>query len=164
MALSGSIMTPCTENTKGGSTTVRLTSSLTGLDKSVVQIRTTIVSCHTANSKPVKQEVSGTMILPLLVFPALYNEWHSVERHSAWRDPTKWQQHDDTQHCDAQHYYIHHNDTCQNHNDSQHMTLIIMTLVRTIMTLSIMTLNKMAFSLTTLSIIAFWHTLYWHSS
>ncbi len=27
-----------------------------------------IVSCHTADSKPVKQEVSGTVILPLLVF------------------------------------------------------------------------------------------------
>jgi hypothetical protein len=28
-----------------------------------------IVSCHTADSKPVKQEVNGTMILPPLVFP-----------------------------------------------------------------------------------------------
>ena len=28
-----------------------------------------IVSCHTANSKPVKQEVNGTVILPPLVFP-----------------------------------------------------------------------------------------------
>jgi hypothetical protein len=27
-------------------------------------------SCHTADSKPIKQEVNGTMILPLLVFPA----------------------------------------------------------------------------------------------
>ncbi len=30
-----------------------------------------IVSCHTADSKPVKQEVNGTVILPPLVFPAL---------------------------------------------------------------------------------------------
>jgi len=51
-------------NTKGGSITVLLTSCLTGLDKSVLQIKTKIVSCHTANSKPVKQEVNGTVILP----------------------------------------------------------------------------------------------------
>ncbi len=36
-----------------------------------MQIRTNIVSCHTANSKPVKPEVNGTVILPPLVFPAL---------------------------------------------------------------------------------------------
>jgi hypothetical protein len=36
-----------------------------------LQIKTKIVSCHTANSKPVKQEVSGTVILPPLVLPAL---------------------------------------------------------------------------------------------
>jgi hypothetical protein len=32
-----------------------------------------IVSCHTANSKPVKQEVNGTVILPPLVFPGQTN-------------------------------------------------------------------------------------------
>jgi hypothetical protein len=32
-------------------------------------MKTKIVSCHTANSKPVKQEVNGTVILPPLVFP-----------------------------------------------------------------------------------------------
>ena len=56
-------------NTKGGSITVLLTSCFTGLDKSVLQIRTKIVSCHTADSKPVKQEVNGTVILTPLVFP-----------------------------------------------------------------------------------------------
>jgi hypothetical protein len=56
-------------NTKGGSITVPLTSCLAGLDKSVLQIKTKSVSHHTANSKPVKQEVNGTMILPPLVFP-----------------------------------------------------------------------------------------------
>ncbi len=56
-------------NTKGGSITVQLTSCLTGLDQSVLQIKTKIVSSHTADSKPVKQEVNGTMILPPLVFP-----------------------------------------------------------------------------------------------
>jgi hypothetical protein len=56
-------------NTKGGSIVVLLTSCLTGLDESVLQIKTNIVSCHTADSKPVKQEVNGTVILPPLVFP-----------------------------------------------------------------------------------------------
>ncbi len=56
-------------NTKGGSITVPLTSCLTGLYKSVLQIKTKIVSSHTADSKPVKQEVNITMILPPLVFP-----------------------------------------------------------------------------------------------
>jgi hypothetical protein len=57
-------------NTKWGSITVPLTSCLTGLDLSVLQIKTKIASCHTADSKPVKQEVNGTVILPPLVFPA----------------------------------------------------------------------------------------------
>jgi hypothetical protein len=52
-----------------GKVTVQLTSSLTDLDWSVLQIKTKIVSCHTADSKPVKQEVNCTMILPPLVFP-----------------------------------------------------------------------------------------------
>jgi len=37
----------------------------------VLQIKTKIVSCHTADSKPVKREVNSTVILPPLVFPAL---------------------------------------------------------------------------------------------
>ncbi len=57
-------------NTKGGSITVLLTSCLTGLDSSVLQIKTKNVSCHTADSKVVKQEVNGTVILPPLVFLA----------------------------------------------------------------------------------------------
>ena len=55
-------------NNKGGSITVLLTSCLTGLDQSVLQIKTKIVSYHTADSKPAKQEVNGTVILPPLVF------------------------------------------------------------------------------------------------
>jgi hypothetical protein len=35
-----------------------------------LQIKTKIVSCETANSKPVKQEVNGTVIVPPSVFPA----------------------------------------------------------------------------------------------
>jgi hypothetical protein len=34
-----------------------------------LQIKRKIVSSHTADSKPVKQEVNGTMILPPLVCP-----------------------------------------------------------------------------------------------
>jgi hypothetical protein len=60
-------------NTKGGSITVLLASCLTGFDWSVLQIKTKIVSCHTADSKPVKQEVNGTVILLPLVFPGLCN-------------------------------------------------------------------------------------------
>ncbi len=48
-------------NTKGGCITIPLTSCLTGLDYSVLQINTKNVS-HTADSKPVKQEVNGTAI------------------------------------------------------------------------------------------------------
>ncbi len=59
-----------TGNTKGGSITVPLTSCLTGLYWSVLQIKTKIVWSHTADSKPVKQEVNSTVILPSLVFPA----------------------------------------------------------------------------------------------
>ncbi len=65
-------------NTKGGSIIVPLTSCLTGLDQSLLSIKTKNFSCHTADSKPVKQEVNGTMILPLLVFPVLcieINKW-----------------------------------------------------------------------------------------
>ena len=56
-------------NTKGGSIIVPLTSCLTGLDWSVLQIKTKIVSCNTANSKPVKQEVNSIVIPSPLVFP-----------------------------------------------------------------------------------------------
>jgi hypothetical protein len=43
-------------NTKGGSIIVPLTSCLTGLDWSVLQIKTKIVSSHTADSKLVRQD------------------------------------------------------------------------------------------------------------
>ncbi len=58
-------------NTKGGYITVPLTSCLTSLDYSVLQIKTKIVSCHTVDSKPVKQEVKSTVILPLFSIPWL---------------------------------------------------------------------------------------------
>jgi hypothetical protein len=54
---------------KERSITVPLTSCLTGLDYSILQIKTKIVSCHTADSKLVKQEVNSTVIVPPLVFP-----------------------------------------------------------------------------------------------
>jgi hypothetical protein len=56
-------------NTKGENITVPLTSCLTGLDQSALQIKTKIVSSHKADSKPVKQEVISTVILPPLEFP-----------------------------------------------------------------------------------------------
>ncbi len=40
-----------------------------GLDQPVLQIKTKTLSIHTADSKPVKQEVNGTVILPYSVFP-----------------------------------------------------------------------------------------------
>ncbi len=58
-------------NAKGGSITEPLTSCFTGLDQSALKIKTKIVSSHTADSKPVKQEVNGTEILSPLVFPGL---------------------------------------------------------------------------------------------
>ncbi len=61
---------PLPGNTKGGSITVPLTSCLTGLDEPVLEIKTKIVRSHTADFKPVKQEVNGTVILPPLVFLA----------------------------------------------------------------------------------------------
>jgi hypothetical protein len=54
---------------KGGSITVPLTSCLTGLDRSVLQIKTKNISCHIADTKSVKPEVNGIVILPTLVFP-----------------------------------------------------------------------------------------------
>ncbi len=45
-----------------------MASCLTGLDLPVLQIKTKIVGCYTANSKTVNQEVNGTVILPPLVY------------------------------------------------------------------------------------------------
>ncbi len=56
-------------NTKEGSITALLTSCFTRLDQSVLQIKTKIGSCHVADSKPVKQEVNGTVILPPFSIP-----------------------------------------------------------------------------------------------
>jgi hypothetical protein len=45
-----------------------------------LQIKTKIVSSHTADSKLVKQEVNSTVILPPLVFPAL-TYFKKIRRH-----------------------------------------------------------------------------------
>ncbi len=63
---------------KGGSITVQLTSCLTGLVLSVLQKN---VSCHTADSKPVKQEVNGTLIPPPLVFPGATKVFATLDNH-----------------------------------------------------------------------------------
>ncbi len=47
------------------------TVDLFGLDWSVLQIKSKIVSRHTADSKPVKQEINSKVILPPLVLPGL---------------------------------------------------------------------------------------------
>ncbi len=75
-------MMDSTGNTKGGSIALPLTSCLTGLDKSVLQITTKIVSGHTADSKPVKQEVNCTVILPSLVFLGFDQLGHCHNRDS----------------------------------------------------------------------------------
>ncbi len=65
-----------------GKVSVPLTSCLTGLDQSVLQIKTKIVTCHTADSKPVKQEGNSTVILPPLVFPGLsYQPYHFPKKY-----------------------------------------------------------------------------------
>ncbi len=56
-------------NTKGGSITVPLTFCLTGMELAVRQLTIFVFLCKTDQSKPVKQEVNGTVILPPLVFP-----------------------------------------------------------------------------------------------
>ncbi len=56
-------------NTKGGSITVPLT-LFEWFELVCFANKNKIVSCHTADSKPVKQEVIGTVILPPLVFHA----------------------------------------------------------------------------------------------
>ncbi len=67
---------PWPGKTKGGSITVQLTSCLTCLDYSVLQMKTKIVvDCHTADFKPVKQEVNSTMILPPFSVPCCYLPW-----------------------------------------------------------------------------------------
>ncbi len=53
-----------------------------------MQIKTKNVSCHTADSKPVKQEVNGTVILLPLVFLVLgfksSRHWHCKKMVEKW--------------------------------------------------------------------------------
>ncbi len=72
-------------NTKGGNINVQLTSSLTGLDLSVLIIKTKIVSCHTADSNPAKQEVNDTVILP----PPFSIPWENTLAYLAHSSVTK---------------------------------------------------------------------------
>ncbi len=57
-------------NTKGGNIIVPFTSCLTGLELALWQLTIFVCICKTDWSKPVKQEVNGTVILPPFVFPA----------------------------------------------------------------------------------------------
>ncbi len=60
----------CGHCVKVGLVVLLLKRELDSLTESVLQIKTKIVSCQTADSKLVKQEVNSTVILPPLVFPA----------------------------------------------------------------------------------------------
>jgi hypothetical protein len=80
-------------NTKGGSITVPLTSYLAGLESAVWLLTIFVFICKTDYSKPVKQEVNYTVILPLLVFPGPGYELVSLlkpELH--WRGLARWRQ------------------------------------------------------------------------
>jgi hypothetical protein len=57
-----------------GSIPVQLTSCFDLFGLVCFANKTKIVSCHTADSKPVKQEVNCTVILPPLVFPGYIHE------------------------------------------------------------------------------------------
>ncbi len=164
------IMTLNTGNTKGGSITVPLTSCLTGLDQSVLKIKTKIKSSHTADSKPVKQEVNSTMILPPLVFPAQHNgtqcnytqcyEYQdNVTLHNMYQNNETHQNNTrhDTQHRDTHYdcsyaeciYAEHH------YTEGQFYSIAIsyINLTACVMTLSIETLIMTAVIKLTLSII-----------
>ncbi len=71
-------------NTKGGSITVPLTSCLSGLESAVWQLTIFVFICKTIKSKPVKQEINGTVILTPFVFPDLsyYFETQAMEQHT----------------------------------------------------------------------------------
>jgi hypothetical protein len=60
-------------NTKGASITVPLTSCLTGLESAIWLLTIFVFICKTEKSRPVKQEVNGTVILLPLVFPDVTN-------------------------------------------------------------------------------------------
>ncbi len=64
-----SIILPGT--TKGRGISVPFTSCLTGLESSVWQLTKFVFICKTDKSKPIKQEVNSTVILPPLVFPGI---------------------------------------------------------------------------------------------
>jgi hypothetical protein len=76
-----------------GSITVPLTSCLTGLNSSILQIQIKTVSCHTADSKPVKQKVNGTVVLPPLVFPGQSFSLSCVTQDGKLISSSVWLQH-----------------------------------------------------------------------
>jgi hypothetical protein len=77
-------------NTKGGTITVPLTSCFTGLESAVWQMTIYVLICKTDLSKPVKQEVNGTVILPPLVFP----DW-TLKTLPSWPYKLAWRQNKD---------------------------------------------------------------------
>ncbi len=77
-------------NTKGG-ITVPLTSCLTGSKSAVWQLTIFVFMCKTDSSKPVKQEVNGTVILPPLVFPGWTQPWQMRKCKSVRKRWKKWE-------------------------------------------------------------------------
>jgi hypothetical protein len=65
-------------NTKGESITAPLTSCLAGLEAVVWQLTFFVFIHKTDLSKPVKQEVNCTVILPPLVFPGTGHPWKAT--------------------------------------------------------------------------------------
>jgi hypothetical protein len=60
-------------NTKGGKYCCTIDQCLTGLESAVWQLTIFVFICKTDESKPVKQEVNDTAILPPLVFPVQFS-------------------------------------------------------------------------------------------
>jgi hypothetical protein len=97
-----------------------------------LQIKTKIISCHTADLKPVKQEVNSTVILSPFVFSAQYSD-------------TLYK----TKECDTQHNYTRHNNKNGAHSiyDTQHnkkngaLNRMTLSITITNATLSIVTLS-----------------------
>jgi hypothetical protein len=76
-----------TGNTKGGSITLPLTSCLIGLESAVWLLTIFVFLCKTDKSKPVKQEINGTVIVPPLAFPEAniansYKMWETLCQNS----------------------------------------------------------------------------------
>jgi len=60
-----------------------------GFDRSVLQIKTKNVICHTADTKLVKQEVNGTVIEAPVLFVWHHNTQYNETRHNGTQHDNK---------------------------------------------------------------------------